>query len=193
MKLLWSIVLAVVIPGAAASAQVTITKMDSTLKIGKVGYRVECKNKRPDQNQLNIRPLGFSNEAREMSFMLRGRVAKAEIDDLNSDGYPDLVLYIYTDSSAIFGTVYAFISRANKSITPCILPDPMMDGKINEGYRGHDAFSLMQGYLLEKFPIYKPGDDNDKPTGGTRAILYQLVPGDNDGFKFQKVRNYDTH
>ncbi len=112
--------------------------------------------------------------------MLRGRVAKAEIDDLNSDGYPDLVLYVYTDSSAIFGTVYAFVSKQNKSFIGCILPDPMMDGKINEGYKGHDQFSLMEGYLLDKFPIYKTGDDKDKPSGGTRVILYQLVPDEGE-------------
>ena len=55
-----------------------------------------------------------------MEFMMRGRVAKAEIDDLNGDGYPDLVLYVYTDSSAVFGTVYAFVSKANKSFVGCI-------------------------------------------------------------------------
>jgi hypothetical protein len=135
----------------------------------------------------------MDNQAREMNFMLRGRVAKAEIDDLNSDGYPDLVLYVYTDSLANFGTVYAFVSKANKSITGCVLPDPMMDGKINAGYKGHDQFSLMEGFLLEKFPIYKAGDDQDKPSGGTRVILYQLIPDEGDRFKFQKVRNYDTH
>jgi hypothetical protein len=185
--------MAAILLWTSAKAQVIIPKMDSTLKIGKVGYRVECRNKKNDQNQLDIRPIGFDNEARPLTFMVRGRVAKAEIDDLNSDGFPDLVLYVYTDSAAIFGTVYAFISKANKSIVGCFLPDPIMDGKINEGYRGHDIFSLMQGYLLEKFPIYKAGDDKDKPTGGIRAILYQLVPNEGEGFKFQKVRNYDTH
>jgi len=176
-----------------AGAQVFFPKMDSTLKIGKVGYRVDCKNKKVDENVLDVKPIGFDNEARPVSFILRGRVAKAEIDDLNGDGYPDLVLYVYSDSNAIYGSVYAFVSQANKSITGCVLPDPMMDGKINQGYKGHDQFSLMQGYLLEKFPIYKTGDDKDQPTGGTRVILYQLVPNDGSGVKFQKVRNYDNH
>lgn len=181
------------LPGISANAQVILEKIDTTVKIGKVGYRVSCKNRKYDENQLEVRPVGFDNQAREMSFMLRGRVAKAEIDDLNGDGYPDLVLYVYMDSSANFGTVYAFVSKANKSITGCVLPDPMMDGKINEGYKGHDQFSLMEGYLLDKFPVYKQGDDKDKPSGGTRVILYQLVPDEGERFKFEKVRNYDTH
>lgn len=192
MKMQWSVLLAALFPVFSVKAQVIFPKIDTTVKVGKVGYHVLCKNKKYDQNELSVRPVGFDNAAREMDFMIRGRVAKAEIDDLNGDGYPDVVLYIYIDSSAIYGTVYAFVSKANKSIIPCFLPDPVMDGQINQGYKGHDQFSLMEGYLLEKFPIYKAGDDKNKPSGGTRAILYQLVPDEGDRFKFQKVRNYDT-
>jgi hypothetical protein len=182
---------------AATDAQVSFTKIDSTLKIGRVGYRVECKNKSTEVNQLSVRPVGFDGSARELNFPLRGRVLKAEIDDLNSDGYPDLVLYIYSDSAGIFGTVYAFLSEANKSITGCVLPDPIMNGKINSGYKGHDQFILMEGNLLQKFPIYKPGDDKDKPTGGMRVVLYQLAKTDNGDngatYHFNLVRSYDTH
>ena|ERR1700743_1460978 len=174
-----------------ADAQVIFDKIDSTLKIGKVGYRVECRNKKFDENQITVRPIGFSSDAREANFMIRGRVAKAQIDDLNADGYPDLVIFIYSDSNAIFGTAYAFISQANKTFTGCMLPDAMLDGKVNSGYKGHDQFSLMENFLLQKFPIYKPGDENDKPTGGTRVLLYQLAKTDN-GFKFDRIRAYDT-
>lgn len=193
MKMQWSVVLAALFPAFSVQAQVIFPKIDTTVKVGKVGYHVLCKNRKYDQNELSVRPVGFDNAAKEMDFIIRGRVAKAEIDDLNGDGYPDVVLYIYMDSSAVYGTVYAFVSKANKSIIPCFLPDPVMDGQINQGYKGHDQFSLMEGYLLEKFPIFKAGDDKDKPSGGMRAILYQLVPDEGDRFKFQKVRNYDTH
>src|ERR1700743_1615309 len=89
-------------------AQVIINRIDSTLKIGRAGYRVECRNKNVDANLLTVKPIGFDGSAREISFPLRGRVTKAEIDDLNGDGFPDLVLYVYSDSNAVFGTVYAF-------------------------------------------------------------------------------------
>jgi hypothetical protein len=177
---------------SASNAQVVLEKVDSTLKIGKVGYRVECKNKKYDRNELTVRPVGFESAAREMNFYINGRVAKAQVDDLNSDGYPDLVLFIYSDSNAVYGTVYAFMSEANKSITPAVLPDVMLDGKVNGGYKGHDQFSLMEGYLLQKFPIYVAGDNKDKPTGGTRVLLYQLGKNESGGFKFNRVRTYDT-
>jgi len=193
MKMQWITLMGALFAAASGNAQVIFPKIDTTVKVGKVGYHVQCRNKKFDENILDIKPVGFDNAAKPLEFMIRGRVAKSEIDDLNGDGYPDLVLYIYSDSSAVFGTVYAFVSKANKSIVGCYLPDPIMDGKINEGYKGHETFSLMEGYLLEKFPIYKAGDDKDNPSGGTRVILYQLVPEEGDRFKFQKVRTYDTH
>lgn len=171
--------------------QPSFGKIDSTLKIGNAGYLVICKNKSATENQLTISPIGFQGGAERVSFMVKGRVAQAEIDDLNGDGFPDLVLYIYMDSNAMFGTVIAFLSEANKSITPCALPDTRMDGKVSSGYRGHDQFGIMASYLQQKFPLYKPGD-TDKPTGGTRVILYQLVRDKDGKFKFDKVRFYDT-
>lgn len=195
MKYLFALFCSGLLFGGAVHAQLSFSKIDSTLKVGKVGYHVICRNKSIDENQLTIKPVGFESGdgSREMNFMIRGRIARSEITDFNSDGFPDLVIYIYSDTSADFGTVYAFLSEANKSISPCVLPDVMLNGKVNTGYKGHDTFSLMESYLLQKFPIYKTGDAKDKPTGGTRAILYQLDRNkEGAGYTFNIVRNYDT-
>ena len=66
-------------------------KYDSTVKMGKAGYRVTCMNRSIDRNTLNIRPIGFKSETREASLELRGRVVSTEIDDLNNDGFPEIV------------------------------------------------------------------------------------------------------
>jgi hypothetical protein len=29
--------------------------------------------------------------------------------------------------------------------------------------------------LMRRFPVYRPGDSNAKPTGGTKQISYRLV------------------
>ena len=171
---------------------VIFPKIDSTLKIGKAGYRVDCRNKSVTQNPLSVKPVGFESGARDVSFTLRGRVASAQVDDLNRDGYPDLILFIYSDSNATSGTVYGFISEANKEIVPCVLPDAAMNSKISTGYKGHDQFSLMEGTLLQRFPIYNKDDSKDKPTGGNRVVLYQLVKGEKGSNKFSMIRFYDT-
>lgn len=192
MKYIFILSLLSLIQFGNANAQMVFGKIDTTVKIGKAGYRVDCRNKSMEQNELMITPIGFESEAKKLNFMIRGRVAKAQIDDLNNDGFPDLVLYIYSDSNAAHGTVYTFLSEGNKSITPCALPDVMLNGRVNTGYKGHDQFSLMESYLQQKFPIYKAGDDKDNPTGGTRVILYQLSRNPEGGFKFNIVRTFDT-
>src|SRR5580698_610354 len=107
---LWAILFS-----AAENISAQVMRIDSTLKMGKVGYKVTCNNKSPEQNEIRIKPIGFDNAAREMDFYIKGRVKKTEIDDLNNDGFPDLLVYIFSGANGEFGTVYAFASEENKS------------------------------------------------------------------------------
>lgn len=177
-----------------ADAQISFERIDTTVKIGKYGFKVNCRNKEIKSNQLSVRPLGYESPANEtMTYPIRGRVSGVQVDDLNNDGLADLILFIYSDSAAIHGTVFAFISDGDKSLLPCALADPALDGKISGGYKGHDTFSLLQGTLLQRFPIFKPGDTDDKPTGGRRTIQYNVTKGESGRYKFDILRFYDTH
>jgi hypothetical protein len=191
MKYIFSMVVLAVLLFLNSSLQAQNRKIDSTLTIGKTGYHVYCKNKTAEQNELKIRPVGFENTARDMTFYIKGKVVSAAVDDLNNDGFPDLVLFVNTDSSGIYGTVYAMASDQNKAIVPVAMPDLMLDGKLNPGYKGHDEFSLMEGTIMRKFPVYKPGDEKDKPTGGRRAIQYVITGTADTGFKFKILQTYE--
>lgn len=52
------------------------------------------------------------------------------------------------------------------------------DKKRSHGYMGHDQFQIIETSLARRFPIYKDGDSNHKPTGGTRQLQYKLVAGE---------------
>ena len=176
---------------SANNCNAQFRKMDSTLKMGKVGYKIYCNNKSTEKNDLNIKPVGFDKDAREMTFPIRGRVKKAEIDDLNNDGFPDMVVYIFSGTNGEMGTVYAFASDQNKSYIPFALPDVVLDGKLKDGYKGHDEFTLLEGKLMQEFPIFKDGDKNDKPSGGKRVVIYDVTGSTEAGFKFKVQRTYD--
>jgi hypothetical protein len=168
-----------------------IKRTDTTLTIGKVGYRIDCNNKDTALNELDVRPIGFDHEARESRFFIRGRIIRSEIDDLNNDGFPDLMIYTVIGARTWYGNAYAIMSLSNKSFTPVGLPDVQLDAKSKEGYRGHDEFFLLEGKLMRKFPIYKP-EDKDIPTGGRRVMQYELTGSEDTGFRFKVQQSYDT-
>ncbi|HPH22621.1 MAG TPA: hypothetical protein PLW32_01960 [Chitinophagaceae bacterium] len=170
-------------------------KYDSTMKIGKVGYKVVCNNKNIDKNQLTISLLGFEENRNDIELDVKGKVLAAEVDDVNNDGFPDLLLYIFTDAEKRKGTVFAIASDNNKSILPIIFPDITDDEKLKVGYDGGDVFRLLNGRLLRKFPIYNTADSattEKKNTIGVRQIIYKVVAAERGTFKFKVDRSFDT-
>ena len=102
------------------NAQKTL-RYDSTMKIGKAGYRVFCMNRSNEQNVLNIRPIGFKAEVREVNIELRAKVSAAEIEDLNNDGFPDLIIFI--EDAAGKKSIFPICSQDNERIAPIFFPD----------------------------------------------------------------------
>ena len=94
-------------------------KYDSTVKMGKAGYRITCMNRNLDRNTLNIRPIGFKSEVREANLELRGRVVSTEIDDLNNDGFPDIIIFVMDANDKL--SLFSVASRENERIEPIIL------------------------------------------------------------------------
>lgn len=118
---------------------------------------------------------------------LIGRVSSAEVEDLNSDGQPELMVFVQSGGSGSYGSVQAW-SASNRRLEPIILPE--LTGKLGQGYMGHDRFAMVETNLVRRFPIYRPADSNAKATGGTREIVYKLVAGD-VGWLFQPIRHTD--
>ena len=170
-------------------------KIDTTLMIGKAGYKVSCNNKMPDKNSVMLKPIGFEAGARDINFYVKGKIMRAEIEDFNNDGFPDIVIFatggeVVTDYVNVVN-VYAIASAENKSFTPIYFPDILDDPKLRIGYKGHDEFSLMEGTLLRKFPVYNVGDSTNNPTGGKRIVQYKCFPVEGGGaYKFKVLTTY---
>lgn len=167
----------------------TLSKYDSTMKIGKSGYRISCLNRSTEKNMLNIRPIGFKSEAREASVEIKARVIGAEIDDLNNDGFPDLVIYILdpTGKKAIF----PITSEQNERVGPILFPDLLNDMELSKGYRGKDEYKLVEGVLFRQFPIFPSDTSIKEPTNKLRQLMYRVVKGERDSWKFKMFKNFD--
>jgi hypothetical protein len=175
----------------SATAQNQFRKIDTTMKLGKAGYKVICNNKSEIKNVLTINPVGFASGAREVSFEIKGRILKAEVDDLNNDVFPDLVLYVYNPGDKSVGNVIAVSSVNNENFMPIGFPDIVNDPKLRVGYEGHDTYMLMEGTLMRRFPVYTTDSTGSKPSGMYRQIQYKVVPGENEGLKFKALRSYE--
>lgn len=187
---LLSTVVTLVLTASNSQAQ-TVRKFDSSMKIGKVGYKVSSSNRNPERNSINISPIGFDNSMRDFAFEIKGRVRRAEVDDLNRDNFPDLVLYIYTNDTLNKGTVVCISSESNTSVVPIVFPDIVDDPKLRDGYRGFDEFMLMEGVLTRRFPLFTTDSSGAQPTGKIRQVMYRVGEGEKGVKKFLVMRTYD--
>lgn len=118
-----------------------------------------------------------------------GRVMTADVEDLNSDGRPELALMVVSSGSGSYGSVLAWSASKGHRLLPINLPG--LTPAQAAGYMGHDRFALVETTLVRRFPIYRQGDLNAKPTGGTRQIDYKLVAGE-ASWQFKPVRTTDA-
>ena len=166
-------------------------RYDSTLKIGKAGFKIFSLNKTPDRNTLTIRPIGFKSEAREASLEIKARVLSAEIDDLNNDGFPDVIIFIEEPKGN--KSLFCISSKENERMEPIFFPDIKDDMRLSKGYRGQDEFRLLEGVLFRKFPIFESDTAIKQPTNKVRQILYRVIAGDQGRWKFKSFKDFDMN
>jgi hypothetical protein len=149
-------------------------KFDSTIKWDRTGYRVICKNKNGDNNDVSITMYGFAGSgSSDISFKITGRVVNAAVDDFNSDGYPDLIFFTYDINDR--GQVYALASLQNKTCIPILIDDIYNVPALREGYQGHDEFTVLNGLLSRKFPVYHVDSlTKESKITGYRHVLYKV-------------------
>ena len=101
------------------------------------------------------------------------------------------MIYITSAASGSYGTAIGFSGNNNKSMSEITIPSMVDNPKANKGYMSHDEFALVEGTLVQRFPIYKEGDTNSKPTGGMRQIQYKLKNGEaSKVFAVDKIIEY---
>jgi hypothetical protein len=127
--------------------------------------------------QLTIRTSGGRRPIAPIRQEILGSVSGVEVADLDANGLPELYVFVTSAGSGSYGALVGYaVNKGATSITPINLAE--LSGKAAQGYQGHDSFAVIEQNLARRFPIYRPGDTNAKPSGGIRQISYQLVPGE---------------
>lgn len=158
--------------------QIDPTLFSKILNLQGVGFNVSSVREE-GITKLSIFTFGLKEqEYNETMDLIGEQVVDAEVEDLDSDGSPELVVYTQSDGSGSYGQVYAFSVNNLKSMSQVYFPPVSENEQINQGYMGHDEFALVETYLVQRFPIYLEGDPNTNPSGGVRQVSYKLVPGE---------------
>jgi len=134
--------------------------------------------KHGSMNNLSIKADYSGHKIFENQREIDGTVTGAEIADLDSDGSPEIYIYLTSAGSGSYGSVIAYAMNKKHSVTEIYMPNLLDDPKLSKGYIGHDEFSIIENSLGRRFPLYLDGDTNSKPSGGKRQLEYKLVPGE---------------
>jgi hypothetical protein len=106
---------------------------------------------------------------------------EAWAEDLDDDDKPELVVVSRSpkDAARVTLDVYRLDGNMIRRVQPPELAE-------RTGYRGRDSYRLDGSQILRTFPVYRDGDADDAPGGGTRTLRYglrdrQLVALDRQG------------
>jgi len=175
---------------AAAPEAVAAPGFERELTAGPFGFRVVSANA-GSIGEVTVTPSGLSVDGSAQRAETDGVVIGAETGDVDGDGYPEVYVYTQSAGSGSYGAALGWAVNKGKSMTPIMIPDlPEDDAKLLAGYQGHDRFQLTADGLTRSFPIYKDGDPNSAPTGGTRTLTYALKPGE-AGWRMELVGSAD--
>jgi len=147
---------------------------DKVLNFGKVSFRVQSLNN-SSLNKVTITSKGIS-DSKPLVVEADGTVVDAQIDDLDGNGYPEVYISVMSAGSGSYGSLIAYASNRNKSISPIYLSE--LTKKQLKGYMVHDTFAPVEGSFVRQFPLYQKSDTNANPTGKTRQIQYRLKSGE---------------
>jgi hypothetical protein len=180
----------VCLTGGVAFAQAAAPgSFNRTLARDGVTFVVSCAND-TSLPVLRIAVSGMTRGTAAITRQAEGAVIGAEVADLNGDRSPEVYVYVQSAGSGSYGTVVAYSADARTSLSEVFLPSIAVNSRAAKGYRGHDRFRIDGRTLVRSFPIYRDGDTNVNPRGGTRQIVYELAGG-KGGWRLTLVRVAD--
>jgi hypothetical protein len=164
-------------PDAWRAVATTGRPFDATLALGGIRFRVTATYE-GSINRLTIVPSGLENDNRPIEREIDGSVTAAEVADLDADGSPEIYVYVTSAGSGSYGSLVAYSANRRKSLSEIHLPPVAENGAAAKGYMGHDEFAVVETAFVQRFPVYRDGDANNRPTGNTRQLQYKLEAGE---------------
>jgi len=150
---------------------------DHVCELQDVSFRVTCAND-SSLNVVTIEPSGLVIDISPIEREVDGLIVGAEVADLDADSSPEINVYISSAGSGSYGSLVAYAANDNQSLSEIYLPPLTEESEISKGNMGHDEFAVVETTFVRRFPVYREGDVNPDPIGGSRQLQYRLEPGE---------------
>ncbi len=136
-------------------------------------------------NQLMVVPQGLGQDNRPVVWPIEGTVQYTEIEDLNSDGWPEVLSFIKGADKKMSAVGYSVNGGLSMSII--YLPEITNDEAVVYGYQKGEEIRIVETSVIRRFPIYENGFKTKKH----RQLRYKLVNGEAARvFKLDGVTEY---
>ena len=165
--------------------QIDKTMFSKVLSLQDVGFNVTAKPKN-GKVEVEIFPFGLKLDKQTITQTIDGILVDAEVEDLDSDGSPEVVIYTQSGADKKGNVICCSVLKKNSMIL-CYFPPVEENDKIKTGYNGNDRFTLVERYLSQQFPVFVDGKDSGKK----RQVNYSLEKGENTKvFKVKDVSDF---
>lgn len=128
-------------------------------------------------SDIQLRSSGFEHDLSE-NIKNSDPIHAVHVADLDGNGFDEFYIVTRSGGSGSYGTIVAFASNKDKSLSTIYFPEIKEEDERFKGYMGHDSFHLSDNNLIRSFPVYLSIDKNVAPNGGTRKITYGLFKGE---------------
>lgn len=158
-------------PNADSTSGISVA-FNRTLELQGHTFKVESAN-RSDENSVSIKANGLDQDNVLRIVKIQGIVTGAEVADLDSDGFPELYIYTRAGEKAN-GNVVALASEEGRALVMVSGASLSKVAEVRDIYAGGDEFSILEGRLRQRFPVYREGE----PTGESKQVEWRLERDD---------------
>jgi hypothetical protein len=162
---------------AAAVQPAANAGFDRQFELQGIGFRVHSPNS-ASGNTVTVVPTGLEIDNSPWESLVDGDVVGAEIGDLDSNGSPEIYVYVRSRDPAARGSLVGYAANNRKSLSAINLPALSDEPAAASGYRGHDEFAVVERSLARRFPLYSGEGNAAVPNGKTRQLQYRLAAGE---------------
>ncbi len=114
-------------------SQVDKTTFSKVLRLQGIGFNISA-IKKGDDHILTVTPFGLENDNNPFDIKIDGTVTNAEIEDLNSDGSPEVLIYTQSEGSGSYGNAIGFSVNNKKSMGPIYFPPAAENEEIGRAH-----------------------------------------------------------